>query len=83
MQNFTNFQRGTAVGAAVVTPDDDNDLTTFAQALYIAGAGDLKVTTVNDNTVTFTDLPAASLLPVQIKRVHDTDTTATGIIALW
>jgi len=68
--------------ASAVTPNDSTDLTTVAQGLYIGGAGDLKVDMADSGTVTFSALPAGIFLPIIVKRVYSTGTTATNIIAL-
>lgn len=64
-----------------VTPDDSNNLVNNARSLYIEVGGDIKFTTINDITDTWT-VPDNFYLLGQIKRVFDTDTTATGIHAL-
>ena len=69
--------------AAEVTPSDSTDLTTFARALYIGGAGDVKIDTVAGETVTFVGITAGSILPVRAARVYATGTSATSIVALW
>tara|TARA_Y100001980_G_scaffold20810_1_gene5860 strand:- start:321 stop:824 length:504 start_codon:yes stop_codon:yes gene_type:complete len=51
--------------------------------LYIGGAGNLKVTTVAGDTVTFNALNAGTFFPVQVKKVFDTGTSASNIVALW
>lgn len=51
--------------------------------LYIGGAGNLKVTTVAGDDVTFQGISAGSFFPVQVKKVWLTGTTASQIIALW
>ena len=51
--------------------------------LYVGGAGDLKVSTVGGDEVTFTGLVAGQFIPVNVLRVWATGTTATFIIALW
>lgn len=51
--------------------------------LYVGGAGDLAVVTDGGDAVTFSAVPAGSFLPVHIKQVKATDTTATEILALW
>jgi hypothetical protein len=68
--------------ASAVTPNDSTDLTTVAQGIYIGGAGDLKVDMADSGTVTFSGLPAGVFLPIIVKRVYSTGTTATNIIAL-
>lgn len=69
--------------AAAVTKNDSTDLTVTARALYIGGAGDVAVITAGGSTVTFVGLAAGSVLPVRVKRVKSTGTTATSIVALW
>lgn len=73
-----------ARGAVEVTPDDDNDLEIYAKALYIGSAGSVAVIPVNnddDQVVIFENHPVG-YMPVQVRRVMDTDTTASGIVAL-
>lgn len=67
--------------AAAVTPDNDNDLATWARALHISVAGALKVTTTDGSVVTFATMQAG-ILPVCCRRVWATGTAATGITAL-
>lgn len=69
--------------AAEVAPNDSADLSSDARALYVGGAGNVKVTTTGGSTVTFTGVVAGSVLPVRARRVFATGTTATGIVALW
>ncbi len=51
--------------------------------LYIGGAGNLKVTTIGGDIITFTAVPVGSVLPVQVIKLHSTGTTATLVNALW
>ena len=53
--------------------------------LYIGGAGNVKVTTIGQDVVTFTAVPVGTVLPVQVVKVHSSGsgTTATLINALW
>lgn len=68
---------------AAVTPADGADLADFSRALYIGGAGDVKVTTVGGSTLTFSAVAAGTMLPVRAARVFATGTTATLILALY
>lgn len=74
--------RGPSWGAWVVTPSDNDDLTSWVRGVYVGGAGDLKVTMRDDSVVTFTAVPAGSVLPIYIKKIHSTGTTATNIVGL-
>lgn len=66
---------------AVTTSDSTNIPTT--DALFIGGAGNVAVTTVNGDVVTFTAVPVGTILPVAASRVMATNTTATFILALY
>lgn len=68
--------------AVALTLHDSNVLTAPHQALFIGGAGNLKVTLVSGDVVTFNGLAAGSILPVQVKLAWSTGSTATGVLAL-
>lgn len=73
-----------AVGAAAVTPSDSTDLPRIARALYVGVSGNISVICEDGGTaVTFTGLSAGQILPVRVKRVRSTSTTATSIVALY
>ena len=75
---------GPAQSAAAVTPSDSADLTTTSRAIYVGGAGNLKVN-MNEtgSEITFVAVAAGSVLPIRVDRVYSTGTTATSIVALW
>ena len=68
--------------SAVAITKADSDLAHPVRSLYIGGAGNIRVTTVNGQDVTFTGVLAGTILPVSVKRVWSTNTTATGIVGL-
>lgn len=71
-----------AVGAFAVTKSDSTILA-GVRALYVGGAGDVAVMPVGSTTaVTFSAVPAGSILPVRVSKVMSTNTTATLIVAL-
>ena len=82
-----DFDRGAAVvpadHAASVTPNDSTDLAVTSRSLYIGGAGKASVITRGGETVTFSAVPAGTILPIRAARVTSTGTTATNIISLW
>ena len=51
--------------------------------LYVGGAGDVQVITVGGDDVIFIGVNAGTFLPVLVKQVVSTSTTATSILALW
>lgn len=81
-------QRSTEVnsyarGMLAVVPSDTVDLTTYAKALYIGGAGTISFIPVanyaggSSSPITLASQPAGTLIPVQVARVLATGTTAT------
>lgn len=75
-----------AEGAYAVTKHDTNELDPYSRAIYVGGAGDLTVVMRSDETatpVTFTAVPAGTVLPIRCKLVRSTATTATAIVALF
>ena len=82
-ERYANSIEAPAFRAAAVTPNDSADLTNTSRALYIGGAGNVQVTTAGGDTVTFTGLAAGTILPVRVRRIWSTSTTATTILALW
>jgi hypothetical protein len=84
--NFEKYTSGLdspARSAIAITPNDGADLANATRALYVGGAGNIAVVTVGENTVTFNAVPAGMILPVRVKRVLATGTTAENIVALW
>lgn len=75
-------QDGAASNAVAVTPSDSVNLASPARSLYVGGAGNVTVVTVGGQVITFTAVPAGSILPIQVSRVNATSTTATNIISL-
>lgn len=72
-----------AVAGVAVTKSDATILPT-TRALWVGGAGDVAVILANDTAaVTIVGVAAGTLLPVQVTKVMDTNTTATSILALY
>lgn len=75
---------GPGSNLAAVTPNDSSDLTIHSRALWVGGAGNIKVDMVGIGTaITLSGIPAGTLLPIRVKRVYSTDTSATNIISIW
>lgn len=66
-----------------VTTSDTVDLVDVSCALWVGGAGNVKVDTLGGETVIFTAVPAGTELKIRAKRVYATLTTATNIVAMW
>ncbi len=67
-----------------VVPDDGTDLPVNCRDLYIGGSGDVSAILVGDSSpVIFKNIPTGSILPISVKRVVSTLTTAADIVGLY
>lgn len=95
--NSDNHPANPARRAIAVTPSDTLDVTNaagdgargYAKGLYIGVTGNVVVIAAGDNTnsgagtpVTFTAHPVG-YIPLQVRRVKATGTSATNIVALY
>lgn len=81
-----------AFNAQVVTPNDSQDLVLSGgvitgidngACLYIGTGGNITITTIGGQTVTLNNLADGVFVPIQVKRVFATGTTASDILALY
>jgi len=74
------------VQGVAVTPSDTGQLPWVSRALWVGGAGNIVIDLFdaagNKTNVTFTGVPAGTLLQVRAGAVLATNTTATNIVAL-
>ena len=68
--------------AAAVVPADGADLPR-AGRLFVGGAGAVKVTTIAGTDVIFPGVVAGTVLPVRVKKVFSTGTTATNMVVMY
>jgi len=67
---------------SAVTPSDSTDFDSICRAIYVGGAGNLVAVRHDGTAVTFTGVPAGTVLPIAVRRINSTSTTATAIVAL-
>lgn len=72
-----------AVSVAAVTPSDTVALAYDCIGLWVGVTGNVAVTMQDGSKATFTAVPSGTLLPVSPAFVNATNTTATGIVALF
>lgn len=78
-----DYQTLPASKAVALTPNDDTDLAATVRAVYVGGVGNLAVILKDDTTaVIFAGVPIGTLLPILVRRVLATGTTATSLIGL-
>lgn len=72
---------------AVITPHNTNSLARPTQGIYVGGAGNVTIISLDDasasSPITFVAPPVGSILPVKTKRIMLTGTTATNLVALF
>jgi hypothetical protein len=86
-KNMAGSHRGAdatvAAKRAVAVTASDATIIPVTRALYIGTGGNIKVRMAEDQAdATFTNV-AAGIFPVQVDMVYSTDTTASGILALY
>lgn len=79
--------------AQSVTPSNTTDLSlaggtfsnpqTTGALLFVGTGGNIQVTMVGGQTVVFNNIADGTFLPIQVKRVWATNTTATDIVAIF
>ena len=69
-------------GAFAITTSDTANLQNVA-VVYAGTVGNIKVTTANGDIVTFNNVNAGTVLPVQVLRVWATGTSATSLIGIY
>jgi hypothetical protein len=83
-----------AFNAEAVTPNDSanisiggltlgDDSTQNGVSLFVGGAGNVRVTMLGGQIVTYNNVSAGSFMPIQVIKVWATGTTATNILELY
>ncbi len=83
MGNPANSPSAPASNYAAITTSDSNDLPFLTRYVYVGGAGDVTAVTQAGNAVVFKAVPAGAILPIRARRINQTGTTATNLVALW
>jgi len=68
--------------AAAVTPSNTVNFSE-PSVLWIGGGGVVRVLTAQGSDVTFTGVLGGAVLPLQVLRVYETNTTATNIVRVF
>ena len=71
-------QRGFAI-----TPSDASDLAAETRGLWVGASGDLALVLASGDEVTLVGAVGGTVLPLRVKRVKATGTTATQLVGLY
>jgi len=66
-----------------ITPSDSADLARVTHGIWVGGAGTLAAVMQSNYMPVALTVPAGAWLPIAVRRVNSTNTTATGIVALY
>lgn len=84
---FYKYKPENNIGAselyAAITPHDTTNLSFYTRGVYVGGTGNVVAVLIDGTTVTFSNVPAGSVLPIAVKRINSTSTTATSLVALY
>ena len=71
------------VSQAPVTPDDNADID-ICRSFYVGLGGNVVFIAANDSaSVTWSNVPSGSIVPMQTRRILSTGTGASGIVAIY
>lgn len=69
---------------AVITPDNTVNIAQgVTDAIFVGTTGNLVAVSENGATATFVAAPAGVTLPLRVKRINSTSTTADNLLALY
>lgn len=72
-----------AIGCFAVTAHDSNNFTTETRGLYVGGAGNIAIVMRDGTTATLSSVPAGTFIPIRLKRINSTNTTATNMVGFY
>jgi hypothetical protein len=78
-----NIFTSTAQAYAVYAMSPQSSIGNPGCSLYVGGTGNVSVITIGGDQITFNGVPAGTTLPIQVRRLRATGTTATLVNGLW
>lgn len=67
---------------AAITPHASNDMA-LTRAIYVGVGGDIAAVGADNTPVTFKSVPTGTLLPIRLRRINESGTTATDMVAIY
>lgn len=72
-----------AIDGSMIVPSDATDLAHVTRALYVGSGGEIAAQLASGSVVTLSAVPGGALLPLRVRRVMSTGTSASGLVGLW
>ena len=66
-----------------VAPHDEDDLPFETRGLYVGSSGDIVLHLASGDEITLANVPGGTVLPLRVRRVVATGTTATQLVGLY
>lgn len=86
MDNFSDYPTSLTAPArdgAAIVPDDVADLAALPRAIFVGQTGHVSARLAGGQAVLFQNVQAGTILPVRVRGVNTTGTSAAGLVALW
>ena len=68
--------------AFAITPNDAADFSDTTRAIYVGSGGSMVAVLSSGTEVTFSGLQGGSIVPIRVRRIKATGTTATALVGL-
>lgn len=72
-----------AIDGSMIVPDDSGDLAHVTRAVYVGNGGQIAAQLASGSTITLAAVPSGTLLPLRVRRVMATGTSAGDLVGLW
>lgn len=80
--NYRKDYLGPGYKFAAITKSDTVDIP-LTRAVYVGGAGNVVAVDADGTQTTFSAVPAGTWLPIAVRRIDSTNTTATLMVAIY
>lgn len=74
---------GAMTSGFAITKSDTDELPSVTRAIFVGGAGNMVVVMADGSELTITGIAAGSWLPLRVKQVKSTSTTATNMAGFY
>lgn len=70
-------------GHGIVAVVLDADISPISRGLYVGVTGNVAIVASDGSTATFINVQGGTVLPVRVKRVNTSGTTASSLVAIY